>query len=374
VTRTVVHFVDTDTFGGSEQSLLHLLEGLDRARWRPVLLHHPATGLARLLEGAAAAGVTVREVPRVRDGNVVCRLPGLVHALAADRPAVFHAHLNWPLACKFGLVAARIRRVPAVIGTVQLFVAALVNRSVRFQQRIVSAGVHRYVAVSEEVARRMATCFGLSPGKLRVIYNGIDPGPFGGPPDVRLRAALTGDPHRPLVLTLARLAPQKGLDTLVAAAQLLPEAVFAVAGDGPERGALEAQAATLGLADRMRFLGHRQDVPALLDSCDVLVLPSLFEGLPLAVLEAMAAGKPVVASRIGGTDEAVLDGVTGLLVPPSDARALARAVREVLSDPPLARRLGAAGRARVQAEFSARRMVSAVEATYDEVLAARERR
>jgi glycosyltransferase involved in cell wall biosynthesis len=372
--RTVVHFVDTDTFGGSEQSLLHLLEGLDRARWRPVLLHHPAAGLAQLLEGAAAAGVTVRQVPRVSDADVAWRLPGLVRALGVDRPAVFHAHLNWPLACKFGLVAARIRRVPVVIGTVQLFVAVLVNRSVRFQQRIVSAGVHRYVAVSEEVARRMATCFGISPAKLRVIHNGIDPGPFGRPPDARLRTALIGDPHRPLVLTLARLAPQKGLDTLVAAARLVPEAVFVVAGDGPERGALEAQAATLGLADRMRFLGHRRDVAALLDACDVFALPSLFEGLPLAVLEAMAAGKPVVASHIGGTDEAVLEGVTGLLVPPADPCALARAIRVVLADPALARRLGAAGRSRVDAEFSARRMVRAVEATYDEVLAATEGR
>lgn len=374
MTRTVVHYVDTDTFGGSEQSLLHLLKGHDRARWRPVLLHRRAMGLARLIEGATAAGVPVREVPWVSDANVVWGLPRLVHALAADRPAVFHAHLNWPLACKFGLLAARIRRVPAVIGTVQLFVAALVNRSVRFQQRIVSAGVHRYVAVSEEVARRMTMCFGIPPEKLRVIHNGVDPGPFGGPPDARLRTTLTGDRHRPLVLTLARLAPQKGLDTLLAAARLVPEAVFAVAGDGPERGALEAQAATLGLADRMRFLDHRRDVAALLDACDVFALPSLFEGLPLAVLEAMAAGKPVVASNIGGTDEAVLDGVTGLLVPPSDARALARAIREVLGDPSLARRLGAAGRSRVHAEFSARRMVSAVEATYDEVLAAAERR
>lgn len=374
MTRTVVHFVDTDTFGGSEQALLHLLAGADRGRWRPVLFHHPAPGIARLLEGAAAAGIAVREIPRVSDGNVARRLPGFVRALAAERPAVFHAHLNWPLACKFGLVAARIRRVPAVVATAQLFVEALVNRSVRFQQRIVSAGVHRYLAVSQEVARRLAASFGIPQRKLRVVYNGIDPGPFGGHPDLRLRASLAGDPQRPLVLTLARLAPQKGLDTLLAAARLVPDAVFAVAGDGPDRAALEAHARTLGLADRVRFLGHRRDVPALLDSCDLFVLPSLFEGLPLAVLEAMAAGKPVVASRIGGTDEAVVDGVTGLLEPPSDPTALAQAIRTVLADPPLASRLGAAGRARLHAEFSAQRMVSAVEASYDELLAVAEHR
>jgi glycosyltransferase involved in cell wall biosynthesis len=312
-------------------------------------------------------------VPRVSDANLAWRLPGLVRALGRDRPAVFHAHLNWPLACKFGLVAARIRRVPAIVGTVQLFVDALVNRSVRVQHRIVSAGVDRYIAVSEEVARRMAAGFGIAREKLRVIHNGIDPDPFGGLPDPRLRASLAGDPHRPLVLTLARLDRQKGLETLLEAARLVPEAAFAVAGDGPERGALEARAGDLGLADRVRFLGHRRDVPRLLDSCDVFVLPSLFEGLPLAVLEAMAAGKPVVASRIGGTDEAVLDGVTGLLVSPSDPAALADAIRTILSDPERARRLGAGGRSRLHAAFSARQMVRAVEATYDELLASEER-
>jgi len=171
------------------------------------------------------------------------------------------------------------------------------------------------------------------------------------------------------VVTLARLSPQKGIDTLVTAAGLVPEAKFLVVGDGPERTALEAQAESLGISSRVSFLGHRRDVPALLASADVFALPSLFEGLPLSVLEAMAAAKPVVASRIGGTDEAVVDGVTGILVPPSDPAALAQAIRTVLADPQLAARMGGAGRARVHEAFTAQAMARGVEAVYDELLA-----
>jgi len=370
VTRTVVHFVDSDTFGGSEQSLLHLLAGLDRARWRPVLLHHPAAELARLVAGARAAGVLVRAVPRVGDRRGLWRLPALLHAVAAERPDVFHAHLNWPLACKFGLAAAALARVPAVVATVQLFVDSLVNRNVRAQVRAVSLGVDRYFAVSEHVRDRLAAGLHLPVRKLRVVYNGIDPGPFGRPADPALRAALAGsDPARPIVLAVARLSPQKGLDVLVDAAAQVPDAAFVVAGGGPERAVLEARARDRGVAARVTFLGPREDVPALLAACDVFVLPSLFEGLPLSVLEAMAAERPVVASRIGGTGEAVVDGCTGRLVPPGDPAALAAAIRELLARPDLARRYAAAGRARLEERFTARRMVEKVSAEYEELRA-----
>jgi glycosyltransferase involved in cell wall biosynthesis len=181
-----------------------------------------------------------------------------------------------------------------------------------------------------------------------------------------------GASERPIVLTLARLDRQKGLYYLLEAAALVPEAVFVLAGEGPEWPALEAQARALGLTKRVILLGYRDDVSDLLASCDVFVLPSLFEGLPLSVLEAMAAGKPVVATAIGGTDEAVVDGVTGLLVPPADPAALAKGIRMVLSDPVLSARLGAAGRARAHEQFSAEAMVRRVSDVYDELLDSRQ--
>ena len=134
------------------------------------------------------------------------------------------------------------------------------------------------------------------------------------------------------------------------------------------RASLEAQARSLGVERRVRFLGHRDDISDLLADCDVFVLPSLYEGLPLSILEAMSAGKPVIATQIGGTDEAVIAGETGLLIPPADPAALAAAILTLLEDQPLAKRLASDGLARVEQEFSAIKMVQQVIDVYDELL------
>jgi len=365
--RTVVQYVDSDLVGGSERVLLQLLQGLDRKEWHPILLHHPAAALAELVEAARGLGVTVYSVPRVTDRNFAIRLPGLVHAVSRFRPAVFHAQLNWPLACKFGLLSAALLGVPAVLATVHLYNSDFMSRSVRWQMRAVSRGVHRYLAVSTHVRDRLAA-LGLPEAKLRVVRNGVDPARFERSAARDLRRELAGSAGRPIVLTAARLAPQKGLEFLLGAAAMLPETVFVIAGDGPDRTTLTAQAEAAGLTDRVRFLGSRRDIPDLLAACDVFVLPSLIEGLPLSVLEAMAAARPVVATRVPGTDEAVVDGETGMLVPPRDPEALAHAIGSVLSNPRRAARFGSAGRARVIAEFSTQRMVAAVVQQYEELL------
>jgi glycosyltransferase involved in cell wall biosynthesis len=155
---------------------------------------------------------------------------------------------------------------------------------------------------------------------------------------------------------------------LLSAATCLPDVAFIVAGDGPDREALEAESKRLGLNQRVRFLGHREDVPALLACCDLFVLPSLFEGLPVSILEAMSAGKAVVATAIGGTDEVVVPGETGLLVTPGDPLALAEAIQRLLTEPGLAESFGNRGRARVEREFSSRMMIDRVSRMYEEVL------
>jgi glycosyltransferase involved in cell wall biosynthesis len=164
------------------------------------------------------------------------------------------------------------------------------------------------------------------------------------------------------------LHPQKGLSCLLSAATCLPDVAFVVAGDGPDRGVLEAESKRLGLSQRVRFLGHREDVPALLACCDLFVLPSLFEGLPVAILEAMSAGKAVVATAIGGTDEVVVPGQTGLLVKPGDPLALAEAIQRLLTEPGLAEAFGNRGRARAEQEFSSRMMIDRVSLMYEELL------
>ncbi len=367
--QTVLHYTDSDQFGGTERALLHVLAGLDRSRWRPVLLHRPEPGLTPLLQEARRLGVELRTVPHLRGARGWARVPTLAGQIRRERAAVFHAHLTWPLACRLGLLGAALAGVPAVVATAQLFVDLPPSGWTAVQHRVVSAGVDRYLAVSRQVAAQLRDRFGVRPGKITLVPNAVSLDQF--PHDAIPISIRPADPAAPpTVLTVARLDPQKGLHHLVAAAALLPEARVMVVGDGPERGALETLIAQLGLGDRVHLLGFRTDIPELLAGCDLFVLPSLFEGLPLSILEAMAAGRAVVATAIGGNDEAVVDGVTGLLVPPADPQALADALRTLLREPERRRRLGEAGRRRAEAEFSATAMVRRVAAVYDEVLAA----
>ena len=373
MTRTIIYFVESPVFGGAEQSLAQMLAQLDRRQWRPVLFHRPEPGLAPLLERAKRLEVATKAVPWLQGVRAPAQLLYLIDCLRSERPAVFHAHLQWPLAAQAGLLAAALARVPAILATVQLFYEMPWSRLILLQQRLATAGVHRYIAVSRSIADKLERVFHISPDKIRVIHNAIDPSQFERPCRPALRAALTGDASRPLVLGVARLEQQKGQTYLLEAIARIPEATLVLVGDGPDRAQLETQARELEICDRVRFLGYREDVADLLASCDVFVLPSLFEGLPLSVLEAMAAGKPVIATKIEGTTEAIVDGETGLLVPPRNSRALANAIHQLIQEPRLARRLAAAGRAHVRAEFNTEIQMASTIRIYEELLAARGR-
>jgi glycosyltransferase involved in cell wall biosynthesis len=358
MSRLVVHYVDGDFFGGSEEAALHLMASLDRERWEPVLMHHPEAGVARLVDGAARLGIRTLAVPRVDPRHRVAGTIRLRRALRAERPAVFHAHLSWPFACKHGVLAAWLARVPAIVGTAQLYMTPDSTR----QPHLLLKLFRRIIAVSDEVKARYARELGVPPEKLAVVRNAIRVPPPRHSGNPVLRAALVRGGPDYVVLTPARLHPQKGHAYLLAAAAQVADATFVFAGDGPLRQELEAEARTLGISDRC-------DVPDLLAAADLFVLPSLYEGLPISALEAMAAERPIVATAIGGTDEAITSEQTGLLVPPRDPAALATAIRRLRGDPVLARRLAAAGRARVEREFSSQMTARQVMRIYDEVLA-----
>jgi glycosyltransferase involved in cell wall biosynthesis len=292
---------------------------------------------------------------------------GLVRLLRAERPSVFHAHLSWPLAAKYALAASVAARTPAVVATVQLVPDFPIGYASRVQLRVLSRMVDRYIAVSHDIAGRLVDDFRWPRSKIEVIYNAVDLERFDRPSVPGIRAELeAGD--RPIVLTCARLDPQKGHGALLDAAVALPGVVFALAGDGPERPALEARARQLGLDERVHFLGFRDDIPDLLGTADVFLLPSLYEGSSLAVLEAMAARRVVVSSDIGGTKELIENRRSGLLVPPGDAAAVAAALREVLSDEDLRVRLAARARERVEQEFTAGATAEATQRIYERLL------
>ncbi|MDQ3706822.1 MAG: glycosyltransferase family 4 protein [Chloroflexota bacterium] len=229
------------------------------------------------------------------------------------------------------------------------------------------------ICVSEGVRRTYAQA-GVPANKLRVARNGvrIDSRTAGSKAVAdELRAALGLPTNAKLVLSVGRLTKQKGYEYLIGAtctvAARLPDTHFLLAGDGPLISELKANARACGALHNVHFLGSRTDAKELMRACDLFVLPSLFEGLPLVVLEAMAAGRAAVATRVCGTSEAVVDGVTGRLVPAEDPHALSEAIIEALTGPDLLTRWGEAGRERVERLFTAGRMADDVSAIYREL-------
>jgi glycosyltransferase involved in cell wall biosynthesis len=364
--RSVVHFTDTTGFGGAEKMLLAMLEGTDRHRWTPVLAHYPNDAAMTLGEAARRIGVRTHVLQEGAAGSGRAEVLALARWLRAERPAVFHAHLVWTLRCSAGLIAARLARVPAIVATQQLY-GRPKGRRQRLRQWLVSLLPHRILPVSEAMAAELRAVVA-RPDRVVVVPNAIDVGRFRATDASGVAQHPFAGAGNPRVLTLARLDGQKGLGTLIEAAERLGGATVVIAGEGPDRAALEAEVRRRRLVDRVVFLGHREDVPALLASCDIFVLPSLFEGLPVSVLEAMAAARPVVATRIPGTDEAVVHGETGMLVPPNDPAALAAALRTLLDDQELRTRMGAAGQQRVTDRFSSVALARAVNGIYAEIL------
>jgi glycosyltransferase involved in cell wall biosynthesis len=278
-----------------------------------------------------------------------------------------HAGIAWE---GFDVVsAARQSGVPVVIRTEHLpFV--IKDRLRRAWYAGALQCVDKLICVSEG-ARDCFVEADIPADLITVIRNGILVPSVRGDRS-RIRAALGLDAHDRVVLTVARYTYQKGHDTLLDAIPSVlagaPCARFVWVGTGPLEAVMREAVCARGLDRHVAFLGQRHDVPDLMRGADLFVLPSRFEGLPLAVLEAMAAKLPVVATRVCGTEEAVQDGVTGVLVEPDDPQALAAALSNVLTKPHLARRLGASGYARVKRAFEASRMAQATLALYRELL------
>ena len=240
----------------------------------------------------------------------------------------------------------------------------------RFLDNHTSRWNQAVIAVSAAVRRDLVEQ-GMNPERVRVIRNGIEPLRCDPARARALRRELGLADDAPVVGMVGRLSPQKDYPTFLKAAREVgkkfPRCVFLIAGDGYLRGRLEDLSRELNIPARVKFLGYRRDIAALTSLFDIFVLSSLWEGLPLVVLEAMSLGKPVAATAVPGTAEAVREGETGFLVPLRDSRALAGRIGDLLGDPAAARRMGQAGRERVEKEFSLERVVNEHEALYLEL-------
>ncbi len=348
--------------GGAQLHVLELVKGL-RERFEFLVVVGPDPFLAGELE---ALGVSVRVLPALRrdlaPGDDLRVVRALRAQIRASRPSMVHTHST--KAGVLGRIAAWREGVPALhTAHAWSFSDGLPWRRVAFAVpvEILAGHVTRRFAVVSDADRRIALRYRVArPHQLRVVHNGV--------PDTALRAKPEAQ-GTPTITMVARMAAPKDQLLLLQALALVPEPFrLALVGDGPDRGAIEAAIRELGLSERVELPGVSDRVAELLAQAQIAALVSRQEGFPLVVLEAMRAGLPVVASDVGGVREAVVDGVTGLLVARGDVGGLASALRRLIADPTLRRELGRAGRRAYEERFTAARMVAETEAVYRELL------
>lgn len=364
----VLQLIPTLDRSGAEKQMVLLARGLPRDRFRVEVA--ALTRLGPLEADLRAAGIPVTFIGKRHKLDPLA-FGRLVRFL---RTRQFDVVQTWIFAANvYGRLAARWARVPIVV-TAEMAVDLWKGRAPLAIDRTLARITDRVVGNSKAVLDFYRRA-GIPDERLTCIPSGIadeEPPPVN---PCEVRASLGLPAAGPIALFAGRLAPQKGVKDLLAALDLLqhvrPQLHTLIVGDGPLRGSLEELATAFELQGRVHFLGHSDDVPRLLAASDLLVLPSLYEGLPNVVLEAMRFRKPVVATAAPGTTEVVAHDQTGLLVPIHAPTELARAIRAVIDDPALARRLGQAGRKRVEDEFRVETMVERFAVLYEELARAK---
>ena len=362
----VLTLVDRLGSGGAETLAARIATGLDRSRFEPLVCVTRPTDPAAVAE-VEAAGARVLALTRTSRFAVWHWLP-LVRLLRRERVDVLHAHNIG--SNMWGTVIGRLARVPAIVAH-EHGSEATPRTLRRLADRHIVGRADLVLAVSEADRRRLVDVGGIPDDKVRIVPNGIPPIV---PSGRDIRAELGIAPGTSVVASVAVIRPEKALGNLVHAAAALraelPGLRVLVAGTGPEEEVrhLEELVHDLGVEDVVTLLGVRSDVPDLLAAADVAVICSDREGQPLALIEYMAAGRAIVATRVGGIPELVDDRVHALLVPPGDVHALAAAIRELLQDAALREELGRNARDRQQAELDLDLMVRRIEALYRELL------
>lgn len=332
----------------------------------------------------AALGIRLEPVELRRLLSPTSDIRGLVRLYQLVRHGRFDiVHTHMSKAALLGGLAGWLARAPVKVNTAHnLGSIAMPKAWLRalfwvYDKILLSVTIDAVITVSEHVRDTVLRRRLLGPEMVFAIPNGIcSAGPSHAAAErTMLLAELGGGSGRLIVGTVARLVWFKGLDVLVAAAATVvkccPESVFVVVGNGPLRTELERQAQALGVTRSFAFLGERRDVAQLLRAFDVFVLPSVSEGMPITILEAMDAATPVIATRVGGVPELVDDGETGLLVPPRDPEALGAAILHLLESPRLRADMGQRGRERVARHFSADRMVASTDQLFRRLLSAK---
>ena len=351
----VTFFTDAPYFGGAEMALGTLVGGLGSRFDVELAALNP-----QVLEGLEQRrpGSRCHLLPAIKGKLDIRGFTATYRRIRAIKTQIFHANLSGPAACQHALAACAL--LPGVkTVAVENLPYAIESPIARRLKRFNNGRLDAHVAVGRQGARDVESLFGLAAGSVLTIYNGV-------PDDLPSSSRAPGNGS--VVGSIGRLDHQKGFDILLRAAAEVPEARVVLVGDGSQRTALEALAGDLGIADRVSFEGHREDAWDLLAGFDVFALPSRFEGLPLALIDAMLAESAIVTTPVGSIAEAITDGVSGLLVPPDDAARLATAIRRLLANPDERASMGEMARRRAL-EFSPAAMARDYERLYDALLA-----
>ena len=358
--QPIVFLLTSFDIGGTERQMVELMRRLDRSLFtvHVACFHRRGPLESRAVEGAASvATFPLRAFHHPSTAGQFVAFARWCRRIGARIVHTCELYSNI-----FGLPAAAFAGVDVRIGNRRELRTPDKSAAQLACQGFAYKTAHIVVANSTAAAEQLRS-EGVPAHKIRMIPNGVDVRAFEPvSPRARIRR----------IVTVANLRPEKGHDTLLAAltriAERQPDAELAIVGDGPLRGALADDVATRGLGSRVSFLGQRSDIPALLGASDVFVLASRSEASPNGVIEAMAAGLPVVSTRVGGVPELIDSGVNGLLVDPDDPVALGNAVLELMDRPDFASRLGRAARDTAEARFSFDRMIAGFEHLYSSEL------
>ena len=360
--KNVLHLCESSDTGGAESVLISLVEGLDKNRYSSVVCLLSDGWLRVELEKRQIETVVIPQ-PHSFDVPWLVR----VYRLLKDR-GIHLMHSHEFATNVYASLLSRVTGIPVVTTA-----HGKNYYGDKWRRRLAYRFVARQsvmVAVSNDLKRFLAQRVGIPPGRIRVVHNGIDLSRYKAQQSCHaVRAELGISASQRVIGTVGNLFAIKGQTYLLRACKALastyPNFVLLVAGEGEQLGALKKEASDIGIAGNVKFLGFRNDVPALLQSMEVFVFPSLSEGLPLSLLEALALQKPVVATNVGGIPEIVEDGVTGYLVPPRNPEALVDKILLLLHNPQIAANMGRAGRKKVEEDFGLEQMVLKYQSLYD---------
>jgi glycosyltransferase involved in cell wall biosynthesis len=367
--RKILHICKMTGVAGTENHLLTLLPGLSARGFEVhlLILTEPGCPMDEYAARMTALGVPTEQtlIRRDVDFGLITRIRKIIQQGQYD---TVHTHLIH--ADLHGIIGARRAGIKTILTTGHNDDPFRRRLPIRLLQRYIWRRVARGIAISEAIREYMITVEGAPPDRAMTIHYGLDlrkQERGGGARDV-IRAELGLPPQSPILGSVCRLIEQKGLsDGLRAFWQLSrksSDAHYVIVGDGPLRDQLRQEAEGYGLAHRVHFLGWRDDAAQLMTAFDALIMPSRWEGFGLVVLEAMAAKLPIVATRVSALPEIVVDGETGFLVTPGDIQALSQAMLDICEYPAQAREMGIAGRARLETEFSAEKMIERTAALY----------